>query len=183
MVGIPFTVDPADTEEPAPEPGEFPGDYARRMARQKGETVLRRHEDGSLVLAADTVVYFQKKILGKPRSPEEAAEMLTALAGQTHTVVTSVVLLRSLPPVREEHTFSEATEVEFYPMTAAEIWRYVDSGEPMDKAGAYGIQGPFAAYVKGIKGDFYNVVGLPIARTLQFLSGLGLDPRLETFEI
>lgn len=122
-----------------------------------------------LVIGADTVVCCEEKILGKPHSREAAAEMLTALQGRSHEVYTGVTLYSQSEAV----TFFECTQVEFYPMTEAEISDYIDSKEPMDKAGAYGIQGLGARFVKGIRGDYNNVVGLPVGRLYQELKSHG----------
>lgn len=122
-----------------------------------------------LVIGADTVVCCEGKILGKPHSREMAAEMLTALQGRSHEVYTGVTLRSESETV----TFFECTQVEFYPMTEAEISDYIDSKEPMDKAGAYGIQGLGARFVKGIRGDYNNVVGLPVGRLYQELKNHG----------
>ena len=122
-----------------------------------------------LVIGADTVVCCEEKILGKPHSREAAAEMLRALQGRSHEVYTGVTLYSQSEAV----TFFECTQVEFYPMTEAEISDYIDSKEPMDKAGAYGIQGLGARFVKGIRGDYNNVVGLPVGRLYQELKSHG----------
>lgn len=122
-----------------------------------------------LVIGADTVVCCEGKILGKPHSREAAAEMLAALQGRSHEVYTGVTLYSQSEAV----TFFECTQVEFYPMTEAEISDYIDSKEPMDKAGAYGIQGLGARFVKGIRGDYNNVVGLPVGRLYQELKSHG----------
>ena len=122
-----------------------------------------------LVIGADTVVCCEGKILGKPHSREAAAEMLTALQGRSHEVYTGVTLYSQSETV----TFFECTQVEFYPMTEVEISEYIDSKEPMDKAGAYGIQGLGARFVKGIRGDYNNVVGLPVGRLYQELKSHG----------
>lgn len=121
-----------------------------------------------VVIGADTVVAVDGHILGKPKSKDEAAAMIRLLAGRTHHVYTGVTMI--FIPSGEQITFAEGTEVEVYPMTKEQIARYVATGEPMDKAGAYGIQGYFAAYVKGIRGDYNNVVGLPVARVYQELA-------------
>ena len=121
------------------------------------------------MIGADTVVCCGGKILGKPHDREAAVEMLTALQGRSHEVYTGVTLYHQRGTV----TFFECTQVEFYPMTEAEISDYIDSKEPMDKAGAYGIQGLGARFVKGIRGDYNNVVGLPIGRLYQELKSHG----------
>ena len=120
-----------------------------------------------LIIGADTVVAFEGSILGKPRSAAHAAEMLRALAGNVHQVYTGVSLILSLQGRRRCMEFAECTNVRFYPMTEAEIEAYVNSGEPMDKAGGYGIQGIGGRFVQGIEGDYQNVVGLPVARLYQ----------------
>lgn len=129
-------------------------------------------EDGLVILGADTVVAADGQILGKPKSAEDAARMIGLIQGRIHHVYTGVTLI--FPATGETLTFAEATEVEVYPMTEAQIRRYIATGEPMDKAGAYGIQGYFAAYVKGIRGDYNNVVGLPAARICRELAKRGL---------
>lgn len=121
----------------------------------------------AVVLGADTVVAVAGRILGKPAGQEDAIRMLTELQGKSHQVYTGVTLI--FCNTNKKITFSEKTEVEIYPMTRAEIEQYVQTGEPLDKAGAYGIQGRFAAYIKGISGDYNNVVGLPVARVYQEL--------------
>ena len=129
----------------------------------------KKRQPELLVIGADTVVCCEGKILGKPHSWEAAAEMLTALQGRSHEVYTGVTLYSQSEAV----TFFECTQVEFYPMTEAEISDYIDSKEPMDKAGAYGIQGLGARFVKGIRGDYNNVVGLPVGRLYQELKSHG----------
>ena len=130
-----------------------------------------------LVIGADTIVSYEGKILGKPSDPEAAVKMLSMLQGNTHQVYTGVTVL-----VREEenwkvHTFHECTDVIFYPVTKEEIAEYVNSKDPMDKAGSYGIQGAWGAYVKGIRGDYNNVVGLPVARLIYETKKLGINLR------
>ena len=125
-----------------------------------------------IVIGADTVVSYDGKILGKPVDKEDAVRMLTMLSGKTHEVYTGVTFCYTKDGEVQVHTFYESTAVTFYPMSRAEIERYADSGDPMDKAGAYGIQGSFAAYVKGIAGDYNNVVGLPVGRLYQEMKEL-----------
>ena len=127
------------------------------------------HPD-SIVLGADTVVCFDGKILGKPKDKEDAAAMLKMLSGQTHEVRTGIALLgKGL-----EFVSSEAAMVTFFHLTDEEIARYIESGEPMDKAGAYGIQGKGAVLVRSVLGDYFNVVGLPIATVARALASLGI---------
>ena len=135
-----------------------------------GETTMT----DTLVLGADTVVACDGKILGKPADTEAAAAMLTMLQGRGHEVYTGVTILYEENGERKTLTFHEKTTVHFYPMTDAQIREYVATGDPMDKAGAYGIQGFCARYIRGIEGDYNNVVGLPVGRVYQELHGLRL---------
>ena len=137
--------------------GQNPDADQEQIAEETQEPNLNGKRQPELVIGADTVVCCEGKILGKPHSREAAAEMLTALQGRSHEVYTGVTLYSQSETV----TFFECTQVEFYPMTEVEISEYIDSKEPMDKAGAYGIQGLGARFVKGIRGDYNNVVGLP----------------------
>ena len=133
-----------------------------------GETTMT----DTLVLGADTVVACDGKILGKPADTEAAAAMLTMLQGRGHEVYTGVTILYEQNGERKTLTFHEKTIVHFYPMTDAQIREYVATGDPMDKAGSYGIQGFCARYIRGIEGDYNNVVGLPVGRVYQELHGL-----------
>ena len=133
-----------------------------------GETAMT----DTLVLGADTVVACDGKILGKPADTEAAAAMLTMLQGRGHEVYTGVTILYEQNGERKTLTFHEKTIVHFYPMTEAQIREYVATGDPMDKAGSYGIQGLCARYIRGIEGDYNNVVGLPVGRVYQELHGL-----------
>ena len=125
-----------------------------------------------IVLGADTVVACDGKILGKPADTEAAAAMLTMLQGRGHEVYTGVTILYEEDGEKKALTFHEKTTVHFYPMTEEQIREYVATGDPMDKAGAYGIQGFCARYIRGIEGDYNNVVGLPVGRVYQELHGL-----------
>ena len=126
-----------------------------------------------IVIGADTVVAAEGRILGKPENEETAAEMIRILSGKSHQVYTGVTLIHIKGgEVKKRRSFAEETEVFVYPMNEEEIAAYVKSGEPMDKAGAYGIQGAFAAFIQGIKGDYSNVVGLPVGRTYQEMKNL-----------
>ncbi|MDO5551144.1 MAG: Maf family protein, partial [Lachnospiraceae bacterium] len=124
-------------------------------------------------IGADTVVSIKGRILGKPSSHREAVEMIHLLQGTVHQVYTGVTIILC-GREKKQVTFAEKTDVSVYAMNEQEIYRYAESGEPMDKAGAYGIQGKFAAYIQGIQGDYNNVVGLPIGRLYQELKALGL---------
>lgn len=150
--------------------GQNPDADQEQISEETQEPNLNgKRQPELLVIGADTVVCCEGKILGKPHSREAAAEMLTALQGRSHEVYTGVTLYSQSETV----TFFECTQVEFYPMTEVEISEYIDSKEPMDKAGAYGIQGLGARFVKGIRGDYNNVVGLPVGRLYQELKSHG----------
>lgn len=148
----------------------IPFEIGEQLSRQKAEEIFQKaeKEEGSqsmLILGADTIVAKGNKIMGKPKGEEEAKEMLLLLQGGSHEVYTGVTLIFQSCKEKKEVTFHEKTEVFVYPMSIKEIEEYIHTGEPMDKAGAYGIQGIFAQYIEKIHGDFYNVAGLPIGRT------------------
>lgn len=162
-----------------PEAGAAPmGKDLAQAAFRQGD--LARPEAGGedpeefLILGADTVVACGGAILGKPRDEADAVSMLTRLSGRTHSVFTGVALIYGKDGQTECHTFYEETKVTMYPMSMAEIAAYVATGEPMDKAGAYGIQGKCAIYIEKIQGDYNNVVGLPVARIYQEMKKLGI---------
>ncbi len=167
--GVPFIVDAADIDERRL-PNETAGEYARRVAQSKARLVRQRHPS-DIVLGADTVVVVDEAVLGKPSSPDEAGDMLARLSGRAHDVLTAVFI--EWPEAA--HSFIETTRVWFRPLRADEIRAYVASGEPMDKAGAYAIQGLASRFVTRIEGSYSNVVGLPVAAVLQFLRQNGLD--------
>ncbi len=161
--GIPFTVRPADISEEAA-PGEEPRHHVERLAREKAEAV--EAAPGEVVLGADTVVVVDGQILGKPAGAEDARRMLSALSGREHEVMTGICLRgRGRAIVR-----TEVTRVRFVPLTPADIDAYIASGEPMDKAGAYAIQGLASKFIDRIEGCYFNVVGLPIALVWRNLS-------------
>lgn len=165
-----FIIRPARGEEVA-DPALSPDRLVEELSAQKAREVAARSAPGDLIIAADTVVAVEGRVLGKPRSREEAVEMLTALSGRTHTVYTGVTLCRG----EEVLTRHEATAVTFRTLTPAEIAAYVSTGEPMDKAGAYGIQSLGSLLVEGISGDYFNVVGLPVCRLGRMLARFGVD--------
>ncbi|WP_124064849.1 Maf family protein [Clostridium sp. E02] len=146
-----------------------PFDAVRELSLQKAEDVARSEPPGTIIIGADTVVALEGKILIKPASHEDAYEMISALEGKTHEVFTGVTLLHVKETGTVVKTFAERTLVHVYSMSEEEIRNYSEDEEPMDKAGAYGIQGKFAAYIKGIDGDYSNVVGLPVGRVYQEL--------------
>lgn len=180
--GYTCTVHPADIDE-TPRPGEHPLALVERLARAKAEAVAGAFAaPGEIVVAADTIVTIDGEILGKPRDAEDACRMLRLLSGRTHQVATGVCIARGAgseeppsgaPDSDAPHaidSFVSVTDVSFYPLADEHIERYVATGEPMDKAGAYGIQGAGGRMlVRGIRGDYYNVVGLPIAELARHL--------------
>ena len=176
--GISFTVIPAAGEEKRT--SENPGEAIQQLARDKAEWVaqsLAECEEGTLVIGSDTIVVFENRILGKPKDRRDAAETLEKLQGNTHQVYTGVTVLERKAGKWVEHTFFESTDVTFYPVSREEIQDYIATGEPMDKAGSYGIQGLFGIYVKGICGDYNNVVGLPVARLFHEMKKSGINLR------
>lgn len=167
MLGIPLEVRPSHVPE-VRRPGEAPKDYALRLAHDKASAV-----PGPLVLAADTVVVLDGELLEKPADEDDAVRMLLRLQGRTHQVITAVAL-------RSEVTVFEAvdvTSVTFRPAREGLLRAYARTGEPMDKAGAYGIQGYGAALVEGIEGDFFGVMGLPLRLVLDLLAEAGFPYR------
>ena len=170
QMGFSFTVRPAKGEE-LPHPELTPAQLVEELARQKALEVSAGADADDVVVAADTVVAVDGTVLGKPRDRAHAAEMLSALSGREHTVYTGVAVKRG-ETLLVEH---EATLVRFRPLTQREIDLYIQTGEPMDKAGSYGIQGYGALLVEGIRGDYFNVVGLPICRLGRMLAQVGED--------
>ncbi|MCM1185682.1 MAG: Maf family protein [Lachnoclostridium sp.] len=171
QIGLHFEVRVSDVEEKAC--AHAPENLVRELSRQKAEAVFEelskeKPSEDFLVIGADTIVAYEGRILGKPEDAEDALQMLRLLQGHTHEVYTGVTFFyQGSNGERDKKTFYEVTKVHFYPMSREEIAAYVDTGEPLDKAGAYGIQGIFAKYVKGIEGDYNNVVGLPVGRLYQ----------------
>ena len=159
---IPFTIRVADIDETM-DPQKDPAAEVARVSRQKAMAVKRDPND--VVIAADTIVVLEGKILGKPADKDHARAMLTALSGREHQVMTGVTVL-----IRERcMTHTEITDVHFRSLSQKEIDDYVQTGEPMDKAGAYGIQGGAALFAEKIQGDYYNVMGLPVCRLFLML--------------
>jgi septum formation protein len=158
--GWEFTVVVADIDE-TPRADEKPADYVERLALAKARVVAAKYP-GRLVLGADTTVVVDEAILGKPTDPEDARGMLRRLSGRWHQVLTGVSLIRTGESADERVTH-QLTEVKFASLSAAEIDAYVATGEPMDKAGAYAVQGLGAVFIEEIRGDYWNVVGLPVS--------------------
>ena len=160
--GVPFIIRAADIDETM-DPGKAPYDEVGRVSRLKALAASREKED--VVIAADTIVVCEGRILGKPHDAAEAAEMLRLLSGRDHQVMTGCTVLRG----ERCETFTEVTDLHFRPLSEKEIARYVQSGEPMDKAGSYGIQGGAALFCERLVGDYYNVMGLPVCALGQVL--------------
>lgn len=186
QIGAEFVICPAKGEEVITETD--PSAVVMELSRQEAEEVAygvqiynEQHADLTtpqdiLVIGADTVVAYENQILGKPKDEEDARRMLTMLSGKTHSVYTGVTFVFIDKEGRTgEHCFFEKTDVCMYPLKEEEIDRYIQSGDPMDKAGSYGIQGRFAIHIKEIRGDYNNVVGLPVARLYQELQKLGVS--------
>lgn len=171
QMGLTFRVVVSDADETV-DPSLSPTDQVRLISRRKADAVAETVGPEALVIAADTIVALDGAVMGKPHSPEEAVEMLSRLSGNTHAVYTGFTLRQGGRTV----TQAEETLVTFRPLTAEEIEAYVSTGEPMDKAGAYGIQGYGCVLVEGISGDYYNVMGLPVCRLAKMLARFGVDP-------
>ncbi len=166
QVGIEPVIVPSHVEEVMT--GTEPDQVVMELSSQKAQDVAAGYRgQEAVVIGADTVVAGDGQILGKPADREDAIRMIAMLAGRSHQVYTGVTLV--FCRTGKTVTFAEKTDVHVYPMTRSQIEQYVDTKEPMDKAGAYGIQGYFAAYIRGIRGDYTNVVGLPVGRVCQAL--------------
>ena len=171
MLRIPeFEVIPALSEESPPK-GAGPGETVEALSRAKAEEVYSKVSPDSIVIAADTIVYFSGEILGKPVDTEDAARMLRALSGNTHEVYTGVTIIKD-GNILTDHEISAVT---FRDLTEEEIAAYIKTGEPADKAGAYGAQGIASLFVRKIDGDFYNVMGLPVCLMGEMLKKQGVN--------
>lgn len=170
-----FTVQTSDCDE-AIAPGTGPVDAVRELSLRKARAVWAQQPDQRdlAVIGSDTVVYIDGEILGKPHSHGEAVAMISRLAGRSHTVCTGVTVITA----EETRTFHETTEVHFYPLTPREVEWYCSLEEPYDKAGAYGIQAAGALLVQGLTGDYFNVMGLPIAALARALREMGVTEAL-----
>ena len=166
QIGLAFEVDKSDAQE-CPH-SVVPEEIVRELSFAKAQEVFQRRRqgrEGLLVIGADTLVFLDGQPMGKPKDEEDACRMLRLLSGKTHEVYTGVYIQGA----KENFLFHEKTEVTFFELTDEEIEAYVRTGEPMDKAGAYGIQGKGALFVERINGDYLNVVGLPLAKTVKYL--------------
>ena len=159
---IPFTIRVSDADETMP-PELSPAEAVALVSLRKAEAVPRQGDD--LVIAADTIVVLGKEILGKPKDPDDARRMLRLLSGRDHQVMTGMTLLRGETAI----VCTEITDIHFRPLSDQEIDTYIRTGEPMDKAGSYGIQGGAALFAERLVGDYYNVMGLPVCRLGQLL--------------
>ena len=171
-IGLSFSVKPACGEEHSRAAAAW--EQVEELALHKAEEIAEGEEENAVVIGADTLVFLDGKPLGKPQDEEEAARMLLALQGRTHQVYTGVALIWTRNGERRKKSFHECTDVTVCPMTQAEILAYIGTGEPMDKAGAYGIQGLFARHIQKIDGDYNNVVGLPVGRLYQEMKAEGI---------
>lgn len=182
-LGVKFEAVPSGKEEKMSD-DIAPSELVKGLAKMKGSDIAEQltatadKENGGepvVVIGSDTVVAYGGKVLGKPKGREGAYDMIKMLAGNTHTVFTGVyIFIRKEDGSEEEVNFSVGTEVDVYPMTEAEINAYIDTPEPYDKAGAYAIQGLFAPYIKGVRGDYYTIVGFPIGSIVHELSARGI---------
>lgn len=168
QLGIPYEVETAEVDESL-EPGELPETYAVRLAREKARAVSKRRP-GCWVLGADTVVVLGEEMLGKPESPAAARRMLVRLSGKEHRVVTAVALVRDA----ELHERYDVTRVWFRRLSQELIDAYVRTGEPLDKAGSYGLQDKGAVLVERIEGDYFSVIGLPVRLVVELMEDAGM---------
>ena len=167
--GLSFEVIPSDMDEIITK--EIPSDVVMELAAQKAKHVYNSlsSKENTTIIGSDTIVVYRDEILGKPADKQEAYDMLSMLADRTHQVYTGVSIIKNTDGNVTEKTFFEKTDVTFYPIYKDDLKRYVESGDSLDKAGAYGIQGDFSIHIKEIHGDYNNVVGLPIGRLYQEL--------------
>lgn len=164
--GVPFTVDVADIDETMNEENDLALEV-QELAYQKAKTVLARHQD-AIVIGSDTIVTLDHKVLGKPKDKEDAIEMLKELSGKTHEVITGLAIISS----KKEFKTVSKSFVTFEVLTEEEILRYVETNEPMDKAGAYAIQGIASRYISSIQGDYYAIMGLPVSIVYEELKNM-----------
>ena len=178
QVGVPFTVFSSDVDETI-EPNVEPAEMVQMLAARKADHVARQLSGNrsAVVLAADTVVVLRDQVLGKPKDRNDAFEMLRKLQNKWHYVMTGIALIDMATGERLTHV--EKTKVRFRPLTTGAIWNYIDSGEPLDKAGAYGIQGLGALLVEKIDGCYFNVMGLPIYSVSVMLARAGIKTLLD----
>ena len=171
-----FEIIPSVSEEVTR--GNEPSEIVKELSFQKASEIFHKiltdYTEDVVVIGADTIVSFNQRVLGKPKDRADAMNMIRSFQGQTHKVYTGVTVFYKKNGEASSHTFYEETSVDVEAMTDEEIASYVQTGEPDDKAGAYGVQGRFSIYIKGIAGDYYNVVGLPVARLYKVMKILSL---------
>lgn len=172
QIGMEFRICLSEKDEVST--GSHPSEIVKDLSFIKAEDVFSKGNQDAIVIGADTIVAYEGKVLGKPKDKEQAYEMIKMLQGKVHQVYTGVSILWKQDDVVKTNSFYEATDVEVYAMSEEEIQDYVSTSEPYDKAGGYGIQGYFARYVKQIRGDYNNVVGLPVGKLYQVLNSLNL---------
>ena len=167
-----FEIIPSQFDESTINQNDFsdPKEFVKVQSSKKAEDLEERVKDADIVITADTIVTFDGKILGKPKTHEVAYQMISQLSGRAHEVVTGVFV--SFPKLKKSVSFTESTFVYFDKLSEEVIKAYANSDDPLDKAGAYGIQGCFAAFIKEIRGDYNNVVGLPVARVYRELKAI-----------
>ena len=168
-LGLTFQVQAADIDETM-DPAKAPFDKVARLSRDKAAAIAAGAPEGTVVVAADTVVVLENRVLGKPHSAQEAREMLRSLSGRPHQVMTGMTVCRD----GQAESDTVVTDVHFRQLSEAEIEAYVATGEPMDKAGAYGIQGLASIFIDRLAGDYYNVMGLPLCRLCAMLRKAGV---------
>lgn len=174
QAGFSFTVTPSKVEEATLETS--PDRMVEDLAFQKADEVYKRlkkeyTDNDYMVIGADTIVYYDGETLGKPHDEQEAFDMLKMLSDRTHQVYTGIAIIIKEDDAKQIYLFNERTDVTFYPISDYELRDYIATGDCLDKAGSYGIQGPFAVHIKEIRGDYNNVVGLPIAKLYQAIKG------------
>lgn len=172
LLRLPFEVVVSNVDEDIAYQGQSPAELVQSLALSKAKAVADGDREG-LVIGADTVVVYNGKILGKPEGRQGAFDMLKALSGREHQVLTGIALVDKNSG--KEYVTAEVTYVKFKELSYKEINAYIDTGEPFDKAGAYGIQGLASVFIEGIRGDYFNVVGLPIHRLAEMLKSFGID--------
>lgn len=174
QAGFTFTVIPSTVKETITEstPDKIVEDLAFQKADNVYQQIKKDYTDKDFcVIGADTIVYYDHEIIGKPQNEQEAFDMLKLLSDRTHQVFTGIAIILKTNGEKQSYLLHERTAVTFYPINDYELKEYIATGDCMDKAGAYGIQGPFAVHIKGINGDYNNVVGLPIAKLYQAMKG------------
>lgn len=173
QIGLCFDIIPSTCSEVITK--NVPQDIVEELACQKAQEVFEKTGESSIVIGADTIVVYNGKIMGKPKDEEDAFNMISELQSNTHVVYTGVCVLIKENNITKKIVFSEATNVSVYPMSKEQVLDYIATKEPMDKAGAYAVQGRFAVFIKKIDGDYNNVVGLPIARLYNEMKEIGIN--------